>query len=68
MLDINYLFKRIEYLERSISVLLDSHQLKGIYLSKNTVEDIDNQYSKHKIREKMINFIRKKIDSKQSNQ
>ena len=34
LLDINYLFRRIDFLENAMSVILDSHQLKGIYLSR----------------------------------
>ena len=38
LLDINYLFRRIEFLEKAIEILLDEHQLKGIFLSRTKIK------------------------------
>lgn len=38
ILEINYLFQRIEYLEKAIPMMFDEHQLKGIYLTQVTLE------------------------------
>ena len=39
MLDINYLFRRIEFLEKAISIIFDEHQLKGIFLSRTKIKE-----------------------------
>ena len=62
ILDINYLFKRIEFLELAISTVLESHQLKGIHLSRSSLADADLNYKKHRIRERLIKFLYLKMN------
>ena len=57
MLDINYLYKRIEFLETGLSAVLDDHQLKGVYLSQVTLKNADQQFQKHKLRERIIKYL-----------
>ena len=58
--DINYLFSRIEFLESAISVLLDSHQLKGIYLSRCRLKKSDDSFKRHRLRDRIVKFLHKK--------
>jgi flagellar basal body-associated protein FliL len=64
LLDVNYLYKRIEFLECAISSLLNDHQLKGIYLSQVNLKMAENQYKKHRIRDRIIEFLDKKNQEK----
>jgi hypothetical protein len=41
-------------------VLLTRHQLKGIYLSRISVNDADNRYWKHRLRDHMVKFLEKR--------
>jgi hypothetical protein len=67
MLDITYLYQRIEFLECAVSVLLTPHQLKGIYLSRASVSDADNRFKRHKLRDYMVKFLdRRKSEYRQS--
>jgi hypothetical protein len=62
MLDVNYLYKRIEYLERAISVLLDEHQLKGIYLTKTSIRNANDHYKRQRIRDKVVKYLHQRCD------
>jgi len=57
MLDVNYLYKRIEFLETAISSLLSDHQLKGVYLSQVSIMSAKKQYKKHILRDRLIKFL-----------
>jgi hypothetical protein len=59
MLDVDYLFRRIEFLECAISSLFDDYQLKGIYLTQVNLSMANKQYKKQRIRERLINFLDK---------
>lgn len=44
-MDVVYLQQRIEYLEKAISVLMEDHHLKGIYLTNiKKRKEIDRNY------------------------
>ena len=60
LLDINYLFKRIEFLENAISVIFEEYQLKGIFLSRTKIKESDTIYKKHRIRDRIVKYLRKK--------
>ena len=60
VLDVDYLYKRIEFLESAISVLLDEHQLKGIYLTKTNITQAKNHYKRHRMRDKVVKYLFKK--------
>jgi hypothetical protein len=62
MLDVNYLYRRIEYLERAISVLLDEHQLKGIYLTKSSIREANDHYKRQRIRDKVVKYLHHRCD------
>ena len=60
-MEINYLFKRIEFLEKGISLLLSEHQLKGIYLSQVSLTQAHKDYRKQHLRERVVKYLDKKI-------
>ena len=60
LLDINYMFRRIDFLESAISILLDEHQLKGVYLSRQNIKEFDNHFKKHRIRDRVVKYLNKK--------
>ena len=60
MLDINYLYKRIEFLESAISVILEDYQLKGVYLSQITISKAERLHKNHILRDRIIKFLTKK--------
>jgi hypothetical protein len=62
VLDVSYLYQRIEFLERAISVLLDEHQLKGIYLTKVSIAEANDSYKRHRIRDRVIKYLFKRCD------
>jgi hypothetical protein len=50
-MDVVYLHKRITFLERGITVLLEKHQLRGLYLlQRASKEETDRNYENHKLR------------------
>ena len=57
MLDVNYLYKRIEFLETAISSVLSDHQLKGVYLSQVTIRSAEKQFTKHILRDRLIKYL-----------
>ena len=60
VLDIFYLHKRIAFLEKAISVVLDRHQLKGLHLAQNiSKEDSDQKINDYKLRDRVVTFLNK---------
>ena len=48
ILDIVFMIKRADYLEKSIEILFEDHQLKGLHLWKRmSIEDADKSYRKN---------------------
>jgi len=43
---------------------MEDYQLKGIYLSKINLKMAENQYKKHRIRDRIITFLNKGIKEK----
>ena len=64
LLDVNYLYRRIEFLERAISLLLEKHQLKGIYLCRNSVKDAGDQFKNLQIRDHVVKYLDKREKEK----
>lgn len=61
LMDVVYLQKRIEYLENAISVLLEEHHLKGIYLFHQIKrKEVDKNYELHQLRNKIKYVLRKR--------
>ena len=60
VLDIFYLHKRIAFLERALTILLDKHQLKGLHLAHNlTKEESDEKFKSYRLRERVVTFLSK---------
>ena len=45
-MDVEYLLKRVSFLERALDVLLEDHQLKGVHLLKKLTLDEAKVYRK----------------------
>ena len=66
MQDIIYVNRRIEFLEKAMTILLEKHQLKGLHLLHSmTTEDVCNNYKSHKTRNKLLHFLKKRDIKKQ---
>ena len=60
IMDMVLLQKRIAFLEEAITVLLDSHHLKGIYLVHNlTQEEAERCHKSHKFRDRIVYYLSK---------
>ena len=58
LLDVIYLHKRIDFLERALPILLEEHQLKGLHLVHDlTVEEANKNYKEYQIRDKLITYL-----------
>lgn len=58
MLDITYLQKRINFLEKALSVLLEKHQFEALFLCQNiTREEADETYEKYNLKERLIYYL-----------
>lgn len=60
LLDIHYLYRRIEFLERAVSMSFERHQLKGIHLvHAATVEETEDTFKRHRFRDRLILLLSK---------
>ena len=58
LLDVIYLQKRIDFLERALPILLEQHQLKGLHLIHDlTVDEAQNNYRKYQIRDQLVAYL-----------
>ena len=58
LLDMVYLHRRIDFLERTLPILFEEHQLKGLYLvHSKTKEEADQNYHNHRLRDRLISFL-----------
>jgi hypothetical protein len=63
--DMVYLQRRIEFLERAVTVTLDRHHLKGLHLlSRITREEADESYKQHKFRDRVVNYFKQQQKDK----
>ena len=59
-MDTVLLQKRISFLEEAISILLENHQLKGIYMvHRLTQQEVERTQKSHKLRDRMVWYINK---------
>ena len=53
-----YLHRRIDFLEKTLPLLFEEHQLKGLYLVHGkTKEEADENYHNHRLRDRLISFL-----------
>ena len=65
LMDVVYLQRRIEFLERAITVTLDRHHLKGLHLlSRITREEADDNHKQHKFRDRIVNYFKQRQGEK----
>ncbi len=58
LLDITYLQKRINFLEKALSVLLEKHQFEALFLCQNiNRKEADETYEKYNLKEKLIYYL-----------
>ncbi len=58
LLDITYLQKRINFLEKALSVLFEKHQFEALFLCQNiTREEADETYEKYSLKERLIYYL-----------
>ena len=58
LLDVVYLHKRIDFLERALPILLEEHQLKGLHLVHDlTVDEADKKFKEHQLRDRLVSFL-----------
>jgi hypothetical protein len=58
LLDIVYLSRRIDFLERAVAVLLEEHQLKGLHLAHHiTRQEADRQIGNHRLKSRLRNYL-----------
>ena len=56
-----YLTKRVDFLERALSTVLEDYQIKGLYLIQDrTREDIEDNLAKYSLRDRLIYFLAKR--------
>ena len=61
LLDVVYLNKRVDFLERAITTVVKDSELKALYLVKDrTKEEVDKNISHHYWRDKLILFLAKR--------
>jgi hypothetical protein len=59
LLDVVYLQKRIDVLERALPIMLEEHQVKGLYLMPGrTRQEVDEMYQKHQLRDRLITYFK----------
>ena len=58
LLDVVYLQKRIDFLERALPILLEEHQLKGLHLIHDlTVNEADKKFKEYQLRDRLVTFL-----------
>ena len=58
ILDVIYLQKRIDFLERALPILLEDHQLKGLHLIHDlTVDEAEKKFKEHQLRDRLVAFL-----------
>ena len=61
ILDTVFMIKRVDYLEKSIEILFEEHQLKGLHLWKRmSIEDADKNYRKYNFGERLMYYVAEK--------
>lgn len=51
LIDILYLYNRIEFLERALGVILDEHQIKALHLMRNkTLGEAEKQLENYQMK------------------
>ena len=64
-MDVVFLQQRVEFLEKSLEILLDKHQLKGLYLLRLKKKEVDEKYEQHKLRDKMVYFYQQAFERRE---
>lgn len=69
MLSLDYMQRRIEFLENAISVVLEKYQLKGLYfLERMDKMELDRNYHEYRLRDRLMVQARRNRKEKQSKQ
>ena len=61
LLDVIYLYKRLQYVERALEVLLQEHQKKVLHLMRNkTFPEAESNYQLYQMKGNLAKFINKR--------
>ena len=61
LLDVIYLYKRLEYIERTLEVLLEGHQKKVLHLMRNkTFKEAEDNYQLYQMKGNLAKLITKR--------
>ena len=61
MMSVVYLQRRVDFLEKSITILLDRHHLKGLHLlHRLTKKEADENFRDHGFRDRLIGYFRQR--------
>lgn len=61
LLDVIYLYKRLEYVERTLEILLESHQKKVLHLMRNkTFSEAEDNYQLYQMKGNLAKLINKR--------
>ena len=60
-MNVVYLQRRVDFLEKSLTILLERHQIKGLRLAHRlTKEEADENFKDHSYRDRVIGYFRKR--------
>ena len=61
MMNVIYLQRRVDFLEKSITILLDRHHLKGLHLlHRLTKKEADKNFRENGFRDRLISYFRQR--------
>ena len=61
MMNVVYLQRRVDFLEKSITILLERHHLKGLHLlHRLTKKEADENFRGHGFRDRLIGYFRQR--------
>jgi hypothetical protein len=64
-MNVTYLQKRVDFLEKAISILLDKHHLKGLQLlQKADCESSNEKYDDYGFRDRFMAYFKRKNKDK----
>ena len=58
-MNVVYLQRRIDFLEKSMTILLDKHHLKGLHLlHRLTQKEANDNFKEYRFRDRLIGYFR----------
>lgn len=61
LIDIIYLHRRLQFMERALEVLLEDHQIKVLHLMRNkTFKEAEDTYNRYQMKDNLFRLIQKR--------